>query len=88
MQDERDGYRERCRGMYAKNAMGGAIDPYINVVFSPIHGDEQQIVSMVFFAWPDVLDVGIPEQDGTVKPPLLPCVLIWTEKLYMRYSLC
>jgi hypothetical protein len=50
--------------MYAKNAMGGTVDPYINIVFSPVQGDEPQIVSLVFFAWEDVLDVGVPEDDG------------------------
>jgi len=54
--------------MYAKNAMGGTVDPYINIVFSPIQGDEPQIVSLVFFAWSDVLDVGVPEGDGLVIP--------------------
>ena len=50
--------------------MGGNIDPYINIVFSPIQGDEPQIVSLVIFAWTDIADVGIPEQNGVV-PRLL-----------------
>jgi hypothetical protein len=54
--------------MYSKSAMGGNIDPYINVIFPPIKGDEPQIVSLVIFAWTDVLDVGIPENDGSVHP--------------------
>jgi len=53
--------------MYAKNAMGGNIDPYINIIFQPIVGDQPQIVSLVIFAWTDVLDVGIPEDDGLVQ---------------------
>ena len=52
--------------MYSKNAMGGNIDPYINIIFSPIKGDESQIVSLIIFAWTDILDVGIPEGDGLV----------------------
>lgn len=47
--------------------MGGNIDPYINIVFSPVVGDELQIVSFIIFAWTDILDVGIPEQDGSVS---------------------
>ena len=46
--------------------MGGNIDPYINIIFAPIVGDEPQIVSLIIFAWSDVLDVGIPEDDGLV----------------------
>lgn len=65
-QDEQDGTHERCRGMYAKNAMGGSIDPYINVIFAPIHDDEPQIVSLVIFAWSDIFDIGIHEEDDTV----------------------
>jgi hypothetical protein len=57
--------------MYAKNAMGGNIDPYINVIFSPVTGDEPQTVSLVIFAWADVLDVGVPEDDGVVDHPCL-----------------
>lgn len=53
--------------MYSKGAMGGNIDPYINIVFSPVVGDELQIVSFIIFAWTDILDVGIPEQDGSVS---------------------
>ena len=53
--------------MYSKSAMGGSIDPYINIVFSPVIGDELQIVSIIIFAWTDILDVGIPEQDGSVS---------------------
>ena len=49
--------------------MGGNIDPYINIIFSPVHGDEPQIVSLIIFAWADVLDVGIPEDDGLVSTP-------------------
>jgi len=52
--------------MYAKNAMGGSIDPYINVIFAPIHDDEPQIVSLVIFAWSDIFDIGIHEEDDTV----------------------
>ena len=65
-QDERESSRERCRGMYAKTAMGGNIDPYINIIFEPIVGDQPLIVSLIIFAWSDVLDVGIPEDDGLV----------------------
>ena len=54
--------------MYAKNAMGGSIDPYINVIFAPIQDDEPQIVSLVIFAWSDIFDIGIDEEDGTVHP--------------------
>jgi hypothetical protein len=54
--------------MYSKNAMGGNIDPYINIIFQPIVGDQPQIVSLIIFAWSDVLDVGIPEDDGLVTP--------------------
>lgn len=46
--------------------MGGNIDPYINIIFEPIVGDQPQIVSLIIFAWSDVLDVGIPEEDGLV----------------------
>ena len=46
--------------------MGGNIDPYINIIFEPIVGDQPQIVSLIIFAWSDVLDVGIPEDDGLV----------------------
>jgi hypothetical protein len=53
--------------MYTKNAMGGTVDPYINVIFPPIQGDEPQIVSLVIFAWPDILDVGILDDDGSVR---------------------
>ena len=52
--------------MYAKNAMGGNVDPYINVIFTPIQGDEPQIVSLIIFGWSDILDVGIPGDDGMV----------------------
>jgi hypothetical protein len=52
--------------MYAKNAMGGSVDPYINIVFSPIRGDEEQIVSLIIFAWGDMKDVGVLEDDGLV----------------------
>lgn len=68
VQDERDATREACRGMYAKNAMGGTVDPYINIIFSPVQGDEPQIVSLIIFAWTDVLDVGIPTDGGLVSP--------------------
>jgi hypothetical protein len=57
--------------MYAKNAMGGNVDPYINVLFSPIQGDEPQIVSLIIFGWSDILDVGIPDDDGMVRSPSL-----------------
>ena len=50
--------------MYAKNAMGGSVDPYINIIFSQIKGDEPQIVSLIIFAWEDVLDVGVPDDNG------------------------
>jgi hypothetical protein len=53
--------------MYAKNAMGGTVDPYINVIFTPIQGDEPQIVSLIIFGWSDVLDVGILDDDGMVR---------------------
>ena len=53
--------------MYSKNAMGGNIDPYINIIFSPIKGDETQIVSLVIFAWTDILDIGVLENDGQVQ---------------------
>ena len=49
--------------------MGGSTDPYINVIFTPIQGDESQIVSLVIFGWEDVLDVGIPDQYGLVILP-------------------
>lgn len=52
--------------MYAKNAMGGNVDPYINVIFSPVQSDEPHIVSLIIFGWSDVLDVGVPEPDGSV----------------------
>ena len=55
--------------MYSKNAMGGSVDPYINVIFSPIVGDETQIVSLIIFGWSDVLDVGVPEADGMMVLP-------------------
>jgi len=55
--------------MYSKSAMGGSTDPYINVIFTPIQGDESQIVSLVIFGWEDVLDVGIPDQYGLVILP-------------------
>jgi hypothetical protein len=66
-QDEREAHREQCRGMYSKGAMGGSIDPYINIIFPPINGDEEQIVSLVVFAWSDVLDVGIYDDNGEVN---------------------
>jgi hypothetical protein len=53
--------------MYAKNAMGGTVDPYIYLVFNPIKGDKSQIVSVVIFAWADVLDVGVPQDGGVVS---------------------
>ena len=68
-QDERESKREVCRGMYAKNAMGGNIDPYIHIVFNPINGDTTQLVSLVIFAWVDVYDVGIPDDEGGVVTP-------------------
>lgn len=46
--------------------MGGNIDPYINIIFEPVVGDQPQIVSLIIFAWSDVLDVGVPEEDGLV----------------------
>jgi len=49
--------------------MGGSVDPYINVIFSPIEGDEPQIVSLIIFAWSDVLDVGVPSEDGSLVIP-------------------
>ena len=89
-QDERENYREQCRGMYAKNAMGGNIDPYINIIFSPVKGDEPQIVSLIIFAWSDVLDVGVPEPDGSVvpSPPRASSCNLWlmVESVYLRYS--
>jgi hypothetical protein len=57
--------------MYAKNAMGGTVDPYINIIFSPVQGDDPQIVSLIIFAWSDVLDVGIPSEDGSLVLSLL-----------------
>jgi len=65
-EDERDATRERCRGMYSKSAMGGSVNPYITVIFSPIKGDEAQIVSLIIFSWDDVLDVGVPSADGSL----------------------
>jgi len=58
--------------MYSKNAMGGTIDPYINIIFSPVQGDEPQIVSLIIFAWADVLDVGVPSEDGSLVFTLPP----------------
>ena len=52
--------------------MGGTVDPYINVVFSPIVGDETQIVSLIIFAWADVADVGVVEADGSVVRSISP----------------
>jgi len=49
--------------------MGGSTDPYINVIFTPIQGDEPQIVSLIIFGWEDVLDVGVPDEDGLVILP-------------------
>jgi len=46
--------------------MGGTVDPYINIIFSPVTGDEPQIVSLIIFAWADVLDVGVPSEDGSL----------------------
>ena len=69
--------------MYAKNAMGGTIDPYINVIFSPIQGDEPQIVSLVVFAWADALDVGVPEDDGFVIPYLTPLLTYCRECIFV-----
>ena len=42
------------------------MDPYINIIFSPIEGDEPQIISLIIFAWSDVLDVGVPSDDGSL----------------------
>ena len=55
--------------MYAKNAMGGSIDPYINVIFNPVRSDDPQIVSLIIFAWADVLDVGVPDDEGGLVLP-------------------
>lgn len=53
--------------------MGGSVDPYINVIFTPIQGDEPQIVSLIIFAWSDILDVGIPDDDGMVRQTSIRC---------------
>ena len=68
--------------MYAKSAMGGNVDPYINIIFSPIKGDEPQIVSLIIFGWSDVLDVGVPEPDGSVVRPLV-SELLMVESVYL-----
>ena len=87
IQDERPANQERCRGMYAKSAMGGNIDPYINIIFSPIKGDEPQIVSLIIFAWTDIQDVGIVEQNGEVLPPTFLCYWLTVESVHLRYTI-
>lgn len=63
--------------------MGGTIDPYINIIFSPVQGDEPQIVSLIIFAWADVLDVGVPSEDGSlVLHTSLPTALM-EESVYL-----
>jgi PTM1-like, N-terminal domain len=59
--------------MYSKSAMGGSIDPYINVIFAPVQTDDLQMASLIIFSWDDVLDVGIPSDDGSlvIPPPTL-----------------
>ena len=49
--------------------MGGSIDPYINVIFNPVRSDDPQIVSLIIFAWADVLDVGVPDDEGGLVSP-------------------
>lgn len=84
-QDERDGYRQQCRGMYAKNAMEGSVDPYINVIFIPSTDSEPQIVSLIIFGWSDALDVGVPEADGMMVFLNLSWLIV--EGVYLRSAI-
>ncbi|ORY63535.1 lung seven transmembrane receptor domain-containing protein [Pseudomassariella vexata] len=63
--DQAEENRQRCAGMYSKNAWGGPVDPFIQVVFPnvTIQGDADPIVSLVIFEWKDEDYIGVRNQE-------------------------
>ena len=65
-QDQEDGTRQQCAGMWSKKSWGGDIDPFIVVKFKAnpdSQGDE--IVSLLIFEWEDGNYLGrLPSEDS------------------------
>ncbi|KAI1082380.1 lung seven transmembrane receptor-domain-containing protein [Whalleya microplaca] len=68
--DDTEENRQQCAGMYSKSAWGGAVEPYISIIFPnrTIEGDEDPIVSLIIFEWKDQELVGVyPKSDSLQK---------------------
>ncbi|KAJ2893899.1 lung seven transmembrane receptor domain-containing protein [Zalerion maritima] len=67
MQDATDENKQRCEGMYSRNAWGGPVDPFIQIKFfkESIEGGDDPIASLVLFEWKDQDFIGVANDDGT-----------------------
>ncbi|KAM0274287.1 hypothetical protein ACHAQH_007994 [Verticillium albo-atrum] len=79
--DQTDENRQRCAGMYSRNAWGGPVDPYINILFPAIKSDKDSIVSVVVFEWKDENLIGIRENPESPKKIGI-CEDKWVKKGY------
>ncbi|KAM0818960.1 putative Membrane protein PTM1 [Seiridium cardinale] len=66
--------RQKCAGMYSKQAWGGPVDPFISIVFpkADVPDDQDPIVSIVIFEWKDESLVGV-QADPTSYDRVLIC---------------
>ncbi|KAK4193617.1 membrane protein-like protein [Podospora australis] len=67
--DQTDDNRQRCAGMYDKNAWSGPVDPFILVKFTDVGKDQGQdpVASLLIVEWNDVKYIGHTEQSGALE---------------------
>ncbi|KAI1374591.1 lung seven transmembrane receptor-domain-containing protein [Hypoxylon crocopeplum] len=68
--DNTEENRQKCAGMYSRNAWGGPVEPYIHTIFPNItdESDDDPIVSLIIFEWKDQDLIGVyPNSDALQK---------------------
>lgn len=64
-QDQKDGNRQICNGMYSRKSWGGNVDPFILVKFSKALSPQSARASLLIFEWSDESLIGVyPESDA------------------------
>lgn len=77
-QDQTDDNRQRCAGMYSRQAWGGDTSPFILIKFMKPEGEEHSgdpIVSLVMFEWGDEELIGVYPTADSMQVWLLCCYI-------------
>ncbi|ROT42771.1 hypothetical protein SODALDRAFT_326928 [Sodiomyces alkalinus F11] len=83
--DQTEDNRQRCAGMYSRNAWGGPVDPYISLMFPPQKdaAGKKPMVSVVIFEWKDGGLIGFNENpDRPESQTIGICEDKWVKKGY------